>query len=194
MKKGEYAYSICSTLGLQQLLTVLIIRRFLKISSPNRTWPMIDVGDYMAKKLSLPLPNGWILLRVFLRGVLLVVGLCWFVHINLSSPTTLPPADEVEPFLTRLARKANVTEQQVQIILEELGPAMIRELARGNRIHLSGLGDFQVEPAPGYLQHQPHTDRYQFVPTGHAIQFHPAGSLSVPGKPGSSSDPKRIIN
>jgi nucleoid DNA-binding protein len=79
------------------------------------------------------------------------------------------------PLPRRLAAETKLTEEQVNKVLEALGPAVRDALARGEQIELPGLGTFRVVRVP---QHRDLVNGRPATISGvNSVEFLPVGGL-----------------
>src|SRR5262245_14234313 len=121
--------------------------------------------------------QGWGFVGAMIQGSFVLLALCWFVHVRLTNEPRQPEGPGTGPFLRGLMHKANLPQKQVELVIQELGPSIARELQQGNRVTLPDLGRFEVETIPGHWQQDPQTGNKQFIPPSQTVKFTPSDLL-----------------
>ena len=76
----------------------------------------------------------------------------------------------------RLAKAADIPEEKVAKLLKELGPAISAQLAKGEKVDLSGLGSFRVVRVP---EHRDLVNgRPAIIAARNYVEFLPIGTLN----------------
>lgn len=86
----------------------------------------------------------WLALGALLGALIVVMALTPPVH-SQRFVQRLPPE---ETLIQRLARRAQVSEEEATRLFNALGPAFREELARGRQVNVPGLGSFRVVRIP----------------------------------------------
>ena len=75
------------------------------------------------------------------------------------------------------AKKANCAINVTRQLLDGFTEAMSECLARGERVHITGLGSFFVVNIPARDQYDPNTGEFRTVPPYKQVRFKPSPKL-----------------
>lgn len=76
-----------------------------------------------------------------------------------------------------LAEKHEMTKKQVNLILDDLVAALVKNLKKGNRVRLAGLGILQVRKRAARMGRNPATGETIKIPAKKKIAFRAAKEL-----------------
>jgi nucleoid DNA-binding protein len=116
------------------------------------------------------------------RGALAALTLTLVGLLALTAPvwsqlTVKEPArpEKASTLRGRLAKVGDVSEEKIDAILKELGPAIADQLARGEKIEMRGLGTFRVVRIPEHRDLV--SGRPAIIAARNYVEFLPTGSL-----------------
>jgi len=90
---------------------------------------------------------------------------------------TTAPTVTLKNIGTDLAEKHEMTKKQVNLILEDLVASLVKNLKKGNRIRMAGLGILQVRKRAARMGRNPATGETIKIPAKKKIAFRAAKEL-----------------
>lgn len=87
------------------------------------------------------------------------------------------PTITLKNIATELAEKHEMTKKQVNLIMDDLVAHLVKNLKKGNRVRLAGLGILQVRKRAARMGRNPATGETIKIPAKKKIAFRAAKEL-----------------
>ena len=111
--------------------------------------------------------------HIALAGMVLGLGLA--LVCTSAAQTVKPPKEET--LSQRLAKRTKLSEDDVNKVLRELGPAIQEDLKKGKTVALTGLGTFRVVRVAAHKDMERGTGRLQNIAANNTVEFLASGDL-----------------
>lgn len=94
-----------------------------------------------------------------------------------AKTTTTAPTVTLKQIAAELADKHELTKKQTNLIMDDLVAHLVKNLKKGNRIRMAGLGILQVRKRAARMGRNPATGEAIKIPAKKKIAFRPAKEL-----------------
>ena len=94
-----------------------------------------------------------------------------------AKSSTTAPTVTLKQIAAELAEKHEMTKKQSNLIMDDLVAALVKNLKKGNRIRMAGLGILQVRKRAARMGRNPATGEAIKIPAKKKIAFRPAKEL-----------------
>jgi DNA-binding protein HU-beta len=94
-----------------------------------------------------------------------------------AKTTATAPTVTLKQIAAELAEKHEMTKKQSNLIMDDLVAALVKNLKKGNRIRMAGLGILQVRKRAARMGRNPATGEAIKIPAKKKIAFRPAKEL-----------------
>lgn len=95
----------------------------------------------------------------------------------MAKSTTTAPTVTLKNIGADLAEKHEMTKKQINTILDDLVASLVKNLKKGNRIRMAGLGILQVRKRAARMGRNPATGETIKIPAKKKIAFRAAKEL-----------------
>jgi DNA-binding protein HU-beta len=94
-----------------------------------------------------------------------------------AKATVTAPTVTLKQIATELAEKHELTKKQTNLIMDDLVASLVKNLKKGNRIRMAGLGILQVRKRAARMGRNPATGEAIKIPAKKKIAFRAAKEL-----------------
>lgn len=94
-----------------------------------------------------------------------------------TKTSTTAPTVTLKQIAAELAEKHELTKKQTNLIMDDLVAHLVKNLKKGNRIRMAGLGILQVRKRAARMGRNPATGEAIKIPAKKKIAFRPAKEL-----------------
>ncbi len=91
--------------------------------------------------------------------------------------TATQPTVTLKQIASELAESQELTKKQLNAIMDEMVEHLVKNLKKGNRIRIAGLGILQVKKRAARMGRNPATGEQIKIPAKKKIAFRPAKEL-----------------
>lgn len=99
------------------------------------------------------------------------------LKIMATKSTTTQPTVTLKQISSELAEKHEMSKKQVNLIMEDLVGSLVKNLKKGNRVRMAGLGILQVRKRAARMGRNPATGEAIKIPAKKKIAFRAAKEL-----------------